>query len=146
MAAKLIHDRGRGPEIVGTRITVYNLLPYFLDPGATENDICRLYELKTEQVAAARAYVLNNADVVLGRHLQIEARMEAGNPPEVIELAHKTRDTFLRFKEWLALREEAESREQAVEAEAEGRLTESGKFPTFEEWFAERQSRPIQRS
>src|SRR5437879_4760919 len=36
MANDLIHDRGRGPEIVGTRITVYNLLPHFLDPTATE--------------------------------------------------------------------------------------------------------------
>ena len=30
MANDLIHDRGRGPEIVGTRITVYNLLPHLL--------------------------------------------------------------------------------------------------------------------
>ena len=33
---ELIHDRGRGPEIVATRITVYNLLPYFLDGAVTE--------------------------------------------------------------------------------------------------------------
>lgn len=29
MSNELMHDRGRGPEIIGTRITVYNLLPYF---------------------------------------------------------------------------------------------------------------------
>src|SRR5437763_14485979 len=83
----LIHDRGRGPEIRGTRITVYNLLPYFLDPTATEAYICRIYDLAPEQVAAARAYVLNNPDTVLAVHLGIEARMAAGNPPQVIEQA-----------------------------------------------------------
>jgi hypothetical protein len=35
MATNLIHDRGRGPEIDGTRITVYNLLSDLLDPTAT---------------------------------------------------------------------------------------------------------------
>ena len=35
MTTDLIHDRGRGPEIVGTRITVYDLLPDFLDPRVT---------------------------------------------------------------------------------------------------------------
>src|SRR5215218_1730825 len=60
MSAKVIHDRGRGPEIAGTRITVYNLLQSFLDPKVTEEEICRVYELTPEQVAAARAYVLSN--------------------------------------------------------------------------------------
>src|SRR6516164_10529896 len=99
MATDLIHDRGRGPEILGTRITVYNLLPHFLDPAATEAFICQLYQLTPEQVAAARAYVLNNPDTVLERHLQIEARLAAGNPPEVIERAKQTHATFLKFKD-----------------------------------------------
>jgi hypothetical protein len=36
MSTELIHDRGRGPELVGPRITVQDLFPYFLDPTATE--------------------------------------------------------------------------------------------------------------
>jgi uncharacterized protein (DUF433 family) len=55
MATAAIHDRGRGPEIEGTRITVYNLLPHFLVEEATEASICRRYDLTPEQVAAARA-------------------------------------------------------------------------------------------
>jgi uncharacterized protein (DUF433 family) len=109
MATDLIHDsRGRGPEIAGTRMTVYNLLPDLLDSTKTEADIGRLYELTPEQVAAARAYVLNNPDTVLAEHLRIEARMASGNPPQVIEQAKQTHATFLRFKEWLTEREEAE--------------------------------------
>src|SRR5271167_1273186 len=111
MATDLIQDRGRGPEIVGTRITVYNLLSDFLDPTATEASICRIYDLTPEQVAAARAYVLNNPDTVLTEHLKIEAKMAVGNPPEVIEQAKQTHATFMSFKEWLAERKQAEAQE-----------------------------------
>ena len=48
VAGDLIHDRGRGPEVVGTRITIYNLLPHLLDPTATEAYICQMYELRLE--------------------------------------------------------------------------------------------------
>lgn len=107
MATELIHDRGRGPEIVGTRITVYNLLSDFLDSTATEAAIARKYELTAEQVAAARAYVLNHADTVLARHLEIEARMAAGNAPEVIARARQTHADFMNFNDWLARRRQS---------------------------------------
>ena len=131
MASKLIHDRGRGPELAGTRITVYNLLPDFLDPTATEADICRLYELTPQQVAAARAYVLENADRVLAEHIEIETRMAAGNPPEVIEQAKQTHETLRRFREWLAERDHEEAHL------ANG----SEPFPTFREWLSAQGSR-----
>jgi uncharacterized protein (DUF433 family) len=134
----LIHDRGRGPEIVGTRITVYNLLDYFIDPDVTEAYICRVYDLTPEQVAAARAYVLTHPDTVLAQHLKIEERITAGNPPEVIEQAERTRDTFLRFKDWLAERERAMSQEQPAAVSAG---SSAGRFPTFREWMAEQETR-----
>src|SRR5260370_40549953 len=80
--SSVIQDRGRGPEIVGTRITVYHLLQSFLDPTVTEEEICRVYDLTARQVAAARAYVLGNPDTVLAEHLKIEQRLAEGNPPE----------------------------------------------------------------
>jgi uncharacterized protein (DUF433 family) len=136
MANELIHDRGRGPEIIGTRITVYNLLPHFLDASTTEASICRMYELTPEQVAAARAYVLNNPETVLSRHLDIEARMAAGNPPEVMERAEQTHAAFLRFKDWLAKRRQTEDQESASESSENG----SKHLPTFREWLAEQKS------
>jgi uncharacterized protein (DUF433 family) len=142
MANDLIHDRGRGPEIVGTRITVYNLLPHFLDPTATEAYLCRMYELTPEQVAAARAYVLNNPDTILARHLEIEAQLAAGNPLEVIERAKQTHATFQSFKEWLAKRQQTEAQENAAESTTEAGQTGSGGLPTFREWLAEQESRP----
>src|ERR1043165_3253832 len=96
-----IQDRGRGPEISGTRITIYNLLEPFLDPRVTEAEICRVYDLTAEQVAAARAYVLSHPDAVLAEHLKIEERIAAGNPPEVRERAGRARETMQSFKKWL---------------------------------------------
>jgi uncharacterized protein (DUF433 family) len=140
MATQLIHDRGRGPELEGTRITIDNLLPHFLDPDATEASICHRYELTPEQVAAARAYVLNHSDVVLGRYLRIEAKMAAGNPQEVIEKAEKTRAALLSFKEWLAQREIAETHDEITAEDEESASPASRGFPTFKQWLAERES------
>ncbi len=142
MSNDLIHDRGRGPEIVGTRITVYNLLSHFLDPTATEAYICRVYELNPEQVAAARAYVLNNADTVLTRHLEIEARMAAGNPPEVVERARQTHAAFESFRDWVAKRQQGEVQEDANRSASGIGQTGSGLLPTFRQWLAERESQP----
>jgi uncharacterized protein (DUF433 family) len=144
--AGLIYDRGRGPEIRGTRITVFTLLPYLLDPTATEEYICRVNQLTPEQVSSARAYILNNPDTVLSQHLRIEERMAAGNSPQVREKASQSRATFLRFKEWLAQREKEVSQTQEARATEDGAGNRSGSFPTFREWIAQEESRPAQRS
>jgi uncharacterized protein (DUF433 family) len=129
MTSDLIQDRGRGPEIAGTRITVYNLLTSFLDPTVTEDEICRVYGLTAQQAAAARAYVLSNPDTVLAEHLKIEERLAAGNPPEVRERAGRANEVLGSFKRWLAEREAEEQHSQ----EAQPR---PGRFPTFREWLA----------
>jgi len=134
MSNELIDNLG---EIVATRITVYNLLPYFLDPTATEAYLCRLYELTPEQVAAARAFVLNNLDTVLAQHLKIEERIAAGNPPQVIEQAKKTHAAFVGFQKWLDERHQAETRTRARESSSELGQNGSECFPT---WFNERES------
>lgn len=143
MTTDLIHDRGRGPEIVGTRITVYNLLPYFLDPSATELYICQVNGLTSEQVAAARAYVLNHVDSVLAEHLRIEARIADGNRPGAIEKAQKTRETFTKFKEWLAQRNSAAAGMQTTEAPGE-RATK--RLAAFRDWMAQEEAALGERS
>jgi uncharacterized protein (DUF433 family) len=137
MTSDLVQDRGRGPEIAGTRITVYNLLPSFLDPAMTEEDICRVYELTARQVAAARAYVLSNPDTVLAEHLKIEERLAAGNPPEVREGAERAQATLQCFKQWLAERE-------AANGQGGGTEERPARFPTFREWLATREGRRTQ--
>ncbi len=125
----LLHDRGRGPEIQGTRITVYNLIPHFLDPTSTEEQICALYELAPEQVAAARAYVLAHFDEVMAEHRRIEADLNQGNPPLVLEQTRLARARLKSFQEWLS------------EKEAAGTVTaqKGGPFPSFREWLGARE-------
>jgi uncharacterized protein (DUF433 family) len=141
MATELFHDRGRGPELVGTRITVQDLLPYFVDPTATEAYVCKLYDLSPEQVAAARAYVLNHPDTILAQHLRVEARMAKGNPPEVIEQAEQLHATFLQFKEWAAKRrQEREAYEMSERIESESDGTGANPVPNFREWVAQQEA------
>jgi uncharacterized protein (DUF433 family) len=131
MSTDLIQDRGRGPEIAGTRITVYNLLPSFLDPSVTEAEICRIYDLTAEQVAAARAYVLSNPDTVLAEHLKIEQRLAAANTPEAKAHAGRAMQTLREFKKWLHDHQEEERRYQEQHPP-------TGQFPTFREWLKTR--------
>jgi uncharacterized protein (DUF433 family) len=128
-----VENQVQGPEIMGTRLTVYHLLDSFLDPRVTESEICRVYQLSAEQVAAARAFVLRNPDTVLAQHLKIEERLSAGNPAEVRESAERAKATFKRFREWLAERQTANHEE-----EDKGR---PGRLPTFKEWLAEQEQR-----
>jgi uncharacterized protein (DUF433 family) len=134
----MIHDRGRGPELIGTRITVYNLMPYFLDPACTEDAIARLYKLTAEQVAAVRAYALNNAERVMSRHREIEARNAAGNPPEVVEQMKKAHSRLMEFKEWLARRQTTIGGDH--ENGSRARREESSRSPLFDEWKAQHPS------
>ncbi|MGC8644602.1 MAG: hypothetical protein ACP5XB_32455 [Isosphaeraceae bacterium] len=137
MTTDLIHDRGRGPELVGTRITIYNLLPHFLDPTATEAYICQLYDLSPEQVSAARAYVLNHPDTVLARHLAIEARMAEGNPPEVIEQAKRLHATFLRFRDRVLKQQQGSGAEDVSPGNgSDPGQTGPSRGMTFREWMA----------
>jgi uncharacterized protein (DUF433 family) len=125
----VIQDRGRGPEIAGTRITVNSLLQSFLDATVTEEEICQVYNLTPQQVAAARAYVLSNPDTVLAEHLKIEERLAAANPPEVREQAGRAKQTLEAFKRWLQDRQVAGAQEQGPE-------NGPGQLPTFREWLA----------
>lgn len=143
MTNNLINDRG---VLDGSRINVYNLLPYFLDATVTEAYVCQVYDLRPEQVAAARAYVLNNPETVLAQHLKIEERIAAGNPPEVIEQMKKTHETFLKFKDWLTRRQQADKQEKSADNATHSDQTGSTGFPTFREWIAEQQSQQEQAS
>lgn len=117
----LIHDRGRGPELVGTRITIYALVPYFLKPVWTEAGIAEANGISVDQVAAMRAYFLDHYAEVMAVHEKIEERFRKGMeeqakrfPPTPYDLRH--------FPDWV--------RNRQAEAEAGGE--------PFPDTFAER--------
>jgi len=72
MSATII-DRGRGPEIAGTRITVYDVVDY-LQEGWRYDQIAGLFRLPPEDIQAALQYIEDHKDEVMIAYQQILAR------------------------------------------------------------------------
>ena len=68
-----ISDRGRGPEIAGTRITVYDVFDYYRH-GWDASRIASLFRLSTQQAQAAVDYIDAHRDEVAAAHARILAR------------------------------------------------------------------------
>jgi len=79
-----IVDRGDGPRIDGTRITVYTVLEY-LRAGRTREWIAAMLNLSSRQVQAAMDFIRDNATEVNAEYEKILVRIRQGNPPEVEE-------------------------------------------------------------
>ena len=72
MGTKII-DRGRGPEIEGTRITVYDVMDY-LQEGWRYDQIAGLFRLPPDDIQAAIAYIEAHEEEVTTAYRQILAR------------------------------------------------------------------------
>jgi uncharacterized protein (DUF433 family) len=93
---EFIHDRGRGPEIKGTRITVFAILDYLLlawDP----NQIAVQFRLSSQQVCAAVDYINEHTLEVLRDYVKILERVERGNPPEIQAILDANHEKFLQM-------------------------------------------------
>ena len=101
---QLIHDRGRGPEIVGTRITVYDVLDYHTY-GDHHTLIAASLGLSSVQVLAALKYIEEHRVSVMNEYERMNACEPRENPPEVrakLRESHKhllARQQELRRKE-----------------------------------------------
>ena len=97
LEAKII-DRGRGPEIAGSRITVYDVLDYHKH-GWPAKEIAWLFHLSTAQVEAAVRYIEEHRDEVMANYAEMLARDARGNPPELqakLDAAHERLQAKLR--------------------------------------------------
>jgi uncharacterized protein (DUF433 family) len=111
-----IHDRGRGPELKGTRLTVYDIIPYRLH-GYTPEQLVEVFPayrglIDAGHLEALYRYMDEHYDEVMAVHQQIEERNARGNPPEV---EAKLRESSARFKARLA-----EIRRTMAEANGDG--------------------------
>jgi uncharacterized protein (DUF433 family) len=77
-----IIDRGRGPEIAGTRITVYDIMDYYRH-GDHHTYIASMLGLSSAEVLCAVKYIEEHREEVQADYEQILARHAKGNPPEV---------------------------------------------------------------
>ncbi len=78
----VIIDRGRGPEIAGTRITVYDIWDY-ARAGHHHTYIAAVLGLSSAQVLAALQFINEHKEEVLADYQKILDRIARGHPPEV---------------------------------------------------------------
>ena len=81
MAARII-DRGRGPEVAGTRVTVYRIMD-FVREGSSAGDIATELHLTEEQVHVALDYIAGHRRTVEAEYEKILQRVQQRNPPHV---------------------------------------------------------------
>ena len=80
LEAKIIKT-GRGPEIAGTRITVYDVIEYY-KAGRHRDMIADTLELSSQQVELAICYIEEHRDEVMASYERNMERVRRGNPPE----------------------------------------------------------------
>ncbi len=91
MKKSTIHDRGRGPEIEGTRITVYDVMDYYLD-GWPAGRIANWLAQTTPDIQAAIDYIEAHRPEVEAEYRKIVERAERGKPPEVQAIYEVSRE------------------------------------------------------
>lgn|SRR5262249_53207771 len=86
----VIVDRGRGPQIAGTRITVFDIMDY-LRLGWHHTAIAAWLRLSSNQVLAAIKYIEEHKEYCEEEYKIILEREARGNPPEIqrkLEASH----------------------------------------------------------
>jgi uncharacterized protein (DUF433 family) len=78
-----IINRGRGPEISGTRITVYDVMDYYKH-GWHRDEIATLFRLSSRAIQAAIDYIESHSDEVTADYEAIlERHRDYTYPPHV---------------------------------------------------------------
>src|ERR687887_1907922 len=81
MTTRII-NRGRGPEIEGTRITVYRIMDFVRD-NCSMTTIADELALSEAQVQAALDYITANRSEVEAEYDQLLQRWQQANPPHI---------------------------------------------------------------
>jgi uncharacterized protein (DUF433 family) len=105
-----IIDRGRGPQLSTSRITVQDLVPYFQD-NCSEDEILRWMPVLTrEELAVVERYYRENQAALDEQDRRIRERTaQRRNPPEVEAILRRGEDKMA------ALREEFRKRQPSTE-------------------------------
>jgi uncharacterized protein (DUF433 family) len=107
-----IINRGRGPEIEGTRITVYDIWDYAKEDWHRDA-IATWLRLSSAQVAAALGYIEQHKEEVLAGYERILERERRGNPPELQAKLDKIREECAALRAARKTKQEAVSHDQA---------------------------------
>jgi uncharacterized protein (DUF433 family) len=98
----LIVDRGRGPQLSTSRITVQDLVPYFQD-GCSYEEIMRwIPTLTHEEIRVIERYIQEHREEVMEQDRRIRERNATRRrPPEVERILEEGKAKLLALKERL---------------------------------------------
>src|SRR2546425_8348989 len=106
-----IINRGRGPEIAGTRITVYDVMDY-LKHGWHRDRIAALFRLSSRDVHAAIDYIEQHREEVEADYQRILERHRTYQyPPDVQAKVERSREAARRRLEEVRKRRSGEVRD-----------------------------------
>lgn len=91
MGSKII-DRGRGPEIEGTRITIYDVVDYWKE-GWRYDQIAGLFRLPSDDIQAALQYIEEHEEMVMADYQRIleQSKKKRHTPKVEVKLAQNRR-------------------------------------------------------
>ena len=107
MVEHKIINRGRGPEIEGTRITVYDIWDYAKE-GVHKIEIATYLGLSTREVQVALDYIDEHKDEVLANYAKIMERINRGNPPEIQARLDSAYERMTRYRDEIRMRKQRE--------------------------------------
>lgn len=107
-----IHDRGRGPEIAGSRITVYDVLAE-TEAGTSSEQMASWWHLDVAQIHLALRYIEEHKEEVQRQWAAIKDRNARGNPPHIRKLMDENFAKHAPLFE--AMKERARQRREANE-------------------------------
>lgn len=105
-----IVDKGRGPQLSTSRITVQDLVPYFQLNYSYDDILEIMPTLSVAEIQVVERYVDEHREEVMEEDRQIRERSATRrNPPHVEELLRRAREKWPAIEEALQrhLREEA---------------------------------------
>jgi len=112
-AEAAIIDRGRGPEIAGTRITVFDVMDYLKD-GWHRDRIAALFLLSSRDVQAAIDYIAAHRDEVEVEYQRIlDRHYNYQYPPDVQAKLEESHRRFVEYVKELRNRGRQEERNAA---------------------------------
>lgn len=91
-----IVDRGDGPKIEGTRITIYTIFED-LQKGRSCEWIATMLGLSSRQIQAAIDYIDQHREAVEAEYEKIMDRIRKGNPAAVEQRLQKSRAKFQKL-------------------------------------------------
>ena len=104
-----IIDRGRGPQLSTSRITVQDLVPYFQQQCSYEEIMAIMPVLTVEDIRVVERYVQEHYEEVMEEERRIQERNAARtNPPEIEEIRRRGHAKLLALREEFAKKKQQE--------------------------------------